>query len=156
MAGSFARTHLTHHPRKALADMDTTTTASHHRTIRVEDDRFLRGLGRYMADAPQSGEVYAYFVRSLHACADIKSIDVSAALAVEGVVAVITAEDLKAANVGNLSMHPPVAGRGGAARPGPAVPPAVLGAGVRAGRGNRAAESIAPYRDDAGSGGQGS
>jgi carbon-monoxide dehydrogenase large subunit len=79
----------------------------------VEDDYLLRGAGRYMADAPLPGQTYAYFVRSPHAAADIKSVDVKAALAVKGVVAVITAADIKAENVGNLSQHPPVAGRGG-------------------------------------------
>ena len=80
---------------------------------RVEDDYMLRGAGRYMADAPLPGQTYACFVRSPHACADVKSIDTKAALAIKGVVAVITDADIKAANVGNLSQHPPVAGRNG-------------------------------------------
>ena len=63
-----------------------------------------------MADAPLPGQTYACFVRSQHACADIKSIDTKAALAIKGVIAVLTAADIKAANVGNLSQHPPVAG----------------------------------------------
>jgi carbon-monoxide dehydrogenase large subunit len=91
--------------------MDSKT--DHHATIRVEDDYLLRGHGRFMADAPLPRQAYASFVRSPHACADIKSIDIQAALAIKGVVAVITAADLKAANVGNLSQHPPVAGRNG-------------------------------------------
>jgi aerobic carbon-monoxide dehydrogenase large subunit len=91
--------------------MDTQT--SHSPTKRVEDDYLLRGHGRFMADAPLPGQTFACFVRSPHACADIKSIDVKAALAVKGVVAVITAADLWEANVGNLSQHPPVAGRNG-------------------------------------------
>src|SRR5689334_14199624 len=91
--------------------MDQTT--SHPPTKRVEDDYLLRGAGRYMADAPLPGQTYACFVRSPHACADIKSIDIKPALAIKGVVAVITADDLKAANVGSLAQHPPVAGRNG-------------------------------------------
>ena len=59
--------------------MDTTTT--HIPTKRVEDDILLRGAGRYMADAPLPGQVYAAFVRSPHACADVKSVDAKAALA---------------------------------------------------------------------------
>jgi len=86
---------------------------SHAPTKRVEDDYLLRGAGRYMADVPLPNQAYACFVRSQHACADVKSIDVKAALATKGVVAVVTADDIKAANVGNLSQHPPVAGRGG-------------------------------------------
>jgi aerobic carbon-monoxide dehydrogenase large subunit len=92
--------------------MDSTT--AHRPTQRVEDDYLLRGTGRYMADAPLPRQTYACFVRSPHACADIKSIDSQAALAIKGVVAVLTAADLKAANVGNLSQHPPLPGRGGA------------------------------------------
>jgi carbon-monoxide dehydrogenase large subunit len=91
--------------------MDQTT--SHPPTKRIEDDNLLRGAGRFMADAPLPGQTYACFVRSPHACADIKSIDIKPALAVKGVVAVITADDLKAANVGSLAQHPPVAGRNG-------------------------------------------
>jgi len=64
--------------------MDTQT--SHQPTKRVEDDYLLRGTGRYMADAPQPGQTYACFVRSQHACADIKSIDTKAALAIKGVI----------------------------------------------------------------------
>jgi carbon-monoxide dehydrogenase large subunit len=91
--------------------MDTTT--SHRPTIRVEDDHLLRGLGRYLADVTLPGQTYACFVRSPHACADIVAIDAKAAEASPGVLAVVTATDLKAANVGNLSQHPPLAGRGG-------------------------------------------
>src|SRR5712691_4977986 len=94
--------------------MDTKTSASHaKRTLRIEDDALLRGQGRYMADAPLPAQTYACFVRSPHAAADIKSIDVKPALAVKGVIAVLTADDIKAANVGNLSQHPPLGGRGG-------------------------------------------
>jgi carbon-monoxide dehydrogenase large subunit len=108
--------------------MDTKT--SHIPTKRVEDDYLLRGHGRFMADAPLPGQTYACFVRSPHACADINSVDIQPALAVKGVVAVITATDLKAANVGNLSQHPPVAGRNGGKLVMP-VRPALAGERVR-------------------------
>ena len=58
---------------------------------RLEDDPLVRGLGRYAADAPLTGQTYAYFVRSPHAFADIRSIDADAAKAVPGVLAVLTA-----------------------------------------------------------------
>ena len=110
--------------------MDTKTESHHTPTIRVEDDYLLRGSGRYMADAPLPGQAYASFVRSQHACADVKSVDTTAALAVKGVIAVITAADITAENVGNLSQHPPVAGRGGAKLIMP-VRPALAGDRVR-------------------------
>jgi len=108
--------------------MDTTT--SHVPTKRVEDDYLLRGTGRYMADAPLPGQTYAAFVRSPHACADVKSIATQAALAIKGVVAVITMADIQAAGVKNLSQHPPVAGRNGGKLIMP-VRPALAGERVR-------------------------
>jgi aerobic carbon-monoxide dehydrogenase large subunit len=78
---------------------------------RLEDDPLVRGLGRYAADTPLTGQTYAYFVRSPHAFADIRSIDTEAAKAVPGVLAVLTAADME--GVGNISQHPPLAGRGG-------------------------------------------
>jgi len=78
---------------------------------RLEDDPLVRGLGRYAADAPLTGQTYAYFVRSPHAFADIRSIDTEAAKAVPGVLAVLTATDME--GIGNISQHPPLAGRGG-------------------------------------------
>ena len=93
--------------------MDSKTSDHHKRHPRVEDDYLLRGQGRYMADAPLPGQTFACFVRSPHASAKVKSIEAKAALAIKGVVSVIAPADIKAANVGNLSQHPPVAGRGG-------------------------------------------
>ena len=115
--------------------MDTKTVDSHAKRQgrnqgRVEDDYLLRGQGRFMADAPLPGQTYACFVRSPHACADIKSIGAKAALAAKGVIAVLTAADIKAANVGNLSQHPPLGGRGGGKLVVP-LRPALAGERVR-------------------------
>ena len=125
-----ARPELTRHPSESPSRHGHQTVYATRRHQRVEDDYLLRGHGRFMADAPLPGQTYACFVRSPHACADIKSIDTKAALAIKGVVAVITAADIKAANVGNLSQHPPVAGRGGAKLIMP-VRPALAGDRVR-------------------------
>jgi carbon-monoxide dehydrogenase large subunit len=78
---------------------------------RLEDDPLVRGLGRYAADVPLPGQTQAYFVRSPHAFADIRSIDTAAAKASPGVVGVLTAADME--GIGNVSQHPPLAGRGG-------------------------------------------
>jgi carbon-monoxide dehydrogenase large subunit len=48
---------------------------------RVEDERFLRGRGRYLDDIDLPGQLHAAFVRSIHANARIVSIDVAAARA---------------------------------------------------------------------------
>src|SRR5499426_2402639 len=79
---------------------------------RLEDDPLVRGLGRYSADVPLPGQAQAYFVRSPHAFADIRSIDTSAAKAAPGVIGVLTAADME--GLGSVSQHPPLGGRGGA------------------------------------------
>ncbi|MBY6004167.1 carbon-monoxide dehydrogenase large subunit [Salipiger bermudensis] len=61
---------------------------------RVEDLRFTQGKGNYVDDIKLPGMLHGDFVRSPYAHARIKSIDASAALALDGVVAVLTAEDL--------------------------------------------------------------
>src|ERR1700737_3309822 len=63
------------------------------RVQRVEDDRLLRGKGHYTDDISE-GALESVLVRSPFAHARIKSIDVSAAKAVPGVVAVYIAADL--------------------------------------------------------------
>src|ERR671931_2620379 len=78
---------------------------------RLEDDPLVRGLGLYAADVPLPGQTQAYFVRSPHAFADIRSIDTAAAKATPGVIGVLTAADME--GLGNVSQHPPLAGRGG-------------------------------------------
>jgi carbon-monoxide dehydrogenase large subunit len=93
-------------------DSKTAERRPHHQ-LRLEDDPLVRGLGHYAADIPMTGQVYAYFVRSPHAFADIRSIDTTAAKAVPGVLAVLTGPDMDEAKIGNLSQHPPVNGRGG-------------------------------------------
>lgn len=60
---------------------------------RVEDERLLTGQGRYLDDLGHDA-LAAAFVRSPHAHARIRDIDVSAALDVDGLVAVYTWEDL--------------------------------------------------------------
>ena len=66
------------------------------RVARVEDTRLLTGHGTYVDDIVRPGMLHACFVRSPFAHAKINSIDVSAALALPGVHAVLTAADLNA------------------------------------------------------------
>ncbi|MBC6406102.1 MAG: carbon-monoxide dehydrogenase large subunit [Rhodospirillales bacterium] len=61
---------------------------------RVEDARFTQGKGNYVDDIKLNGMLFGDFVRSPYGHARIKGIDKEAALAVPGVLAVITAEDL--------------------------------------------------------------
>lgn len=76
---------------------------------RVEDPRFIQGKGKYVANLKISGMAYAAIVRSPHAHAKIKRVDASAALAMDGVIAVYTGQDLAADGVGGLpcGFNPP-------------------------------------------------
>ncbi|MBE7556882.1 MAG: carbon-monoxide dehydrogenase large subunit [Anaerolineales bacterium] len=75
-----------------------------HRMKRKEDPRFIQGAGRYVDDVKLPGMLYLDLVRSPYAHAKILKIDASKALALPGVLAVITGEDLKKA--GNLHWMP--------------------------------------------------
>src|SRR5260221_1065785 len=63
---------------------------------RLEDSRLLTGRGRYSDDFTLPGQAHAIVVRSPHARARIAAIDASAALAVPGVLAVLTGTDMLA------------------------------------------------------------
>jgi CO/xanthine dehydrogenase Mo-binding subunit len=65
------------------------------RLKRKEDARFIRGQGTYLDDIRLPGMVHMAILRSPFAHAKINSIDTSAALALPGVAAVITAKDLE-------------------------------------------------------------
>jgi aerobic carbon-monoxide dehydrogenase large subunit len=79
---------------------------------RSEDPRILTGKGRYVDDIKLPGMLHAAFVRSPLAHARVLSVDVSAARALPGVVAVFTGAELEAMTV-----------------PGPDVLMAMLGGG---------------------------
>ena len=66
---------------------------------RVEDARFTQGKGNYVDDIKLPGMLFGDFVRSPYGHARVKKIDKDAALAAPGVLAVITAEDLKPLNL---------------------------------------------------------
>ena len=61
---------------------------------RREDLRFLRGRGEYVDDLSPPGLLYAVMLRSSVAHGRLASLDVSAALKIPGVHAVITAKDM--------------------------------------------------------------
>src|SRR5262245_34847974 len=64
------------------------------RIRRNEDARLLTGRALFVDDVQLPGMLHVVFVRSQFAHGTLKSIDVSAARAREGVVAVYTADDL--------------------------------------------------------------
>ena len=73
---------------------------------RKEDRRLLTGAGRFTDDLNIPGQTYAAFVRSPHAHARVQGIDSSAALALPGVIAVLTAADYAADGCGPIAHMP--------------------------------------------------
>ncbi len=73
---------------------------------RREDPRLVSGEGRYIDDQSRPGTVYLSVVRSPHAHARIKSIDVTAALKAPGVVAIYTYKDFAKVIAGTMPAAP--------------------------------------------------
>ncbi len=90
---------------------------------RSEDGPLLTGRGRFTDDVDRPGQVHAAFARSAAAHGVIRAVDTSRALALPGVLAVLTGRDLAAAGLGAI---PPAAffpGRGGKALASAPIPP---------------------------------
>jgi aerobic carbon-monoxide dehydrogenase large subunit len=81
--------------------------------LRKEDRRFLTGRGTYVADIERPGMTFGVFVRSPQAHARIRAIDSTAALALPGVLAVLTGEDIKRDGVSGIPCGWCVTGKGG-------------------------------------------
>ena len=87
---------------------------------RREDERFLTGRGRYLDDLALPRQAWGWLARAPHAHAEIGAIDTSAAQAMPGVCAVLTAADLARAGIGAIPCVMAPEGRGGAVA---ALPP---------------------------------
>lgn len=74
---------------------------------RLEDGPLLAGAGRFTNDEALPGQAHLVFLRSPHAHARILSVDTSAALAMPGVVAILTGEDVAAAGLKSLGVALP-------------------------------------------------
>jgi carbon-monoxide dehydrogenase large subunit len=70
---------------------------------RVEDQRFLQGLGRYVDDISLPGLCHGLTVLSPHANARIKRVDASKAKAAPGVLCVLTGADAVADKLGTFT-----------------------------------------------------
>ena len=71
--------------------------------MRVEDPKFLRGQGLYVADITLPGELHCVLVRSPHGHARIRSIDKATVATLPGVVAVFTGADMASDKVGPMA-----------------------------------------------------
>ena len=82
------------------------------RVSRLEDPALLAGVGRFVDDVSLPGALSACFVRSPHAHARIRAINTAAALALPGVHAVMTADDLpepmRSERIPNLMGNPAI------------------------------------------------
>jgi carbon-monoxide dehydrogenase large subunit len=92
---------------------------------RTEDARLLRGLGRYTDDHRFEGCAHLVLLRSPHAHAAIRAIETGAARAMQGVLAVLTADDLGA--LGSLQTSVERARRDGSRMPRPPYRPLAEG-----------------------------
>jgi carbon-monoxide dehydrogenase large subunit len=80
---------------------------------RLEDERMLKGRGRYVADWNLPGEARGHFLRSDRPHAKLVSVDASAALAMPGVLAVITGKELASAGLKPIPAAAPFKSRDG-------------------------------------------
>src|SRR5579864_2250427 len=71
---------------------------------RFEDRRLLSGFGRFQHDMSLPGQAYGVVLRSPHAHAAIRAIDLGAALAAAGVQLILTGDDLVQAGLGTMGV----------------------------------------------------
>ena len=71
---------------------------------RFEDVRLLKGEGRYLNDVNLPGQAHAVVLRSPHAHARIRAIDVDRALKAPGALAVLTGADVERDGLGTMKM----------------------------------------------------
>jgi len=90
---------------------------------RSEDGPLLTGRGRFTDDEDLPGQVHAVFVRAPIAHAAIRGVDVVPALALPGVLAVLTGRDLEAAGLGAIPAAASFPGRAGKPLATAPIPP---------------------------------
>src|SRR5262245_44511399 len=97
------------------------------KTIRREDPRLLTGSGRYTADWNLPGQLYAFFLRSDRAHAEIVSFDAKTAIARKGVRLVLSGADYAASGWKSLPGGVPYEGVGGQKQKKPFWPALAIG-----------------------------
>src|SRR2546425_295129 len=90
-------------PRTVMAEPVTIEKFGVGQSVRrLEDPHLVQGLGRFADDVTLPRQAWGVVVRSPHAHARIRRIDVTRARAAAGVLAVLTGDDLAADGLGNL------------------------------------------------------
>ena len=82
-------------PAPSRADRESALKGMGFSRRRTEDIRFIQGKGNYVDDLKLPGMLHGDMVRAPYGHARIKKLDISKALALPGVKAVLTANDLK-------------------------------------------------------------
>ncbi len=118
---------------------------------RREDRRFITGAGRFTDDINLPGQAWGYVLRSPHAHAKIRRVDLAAAKAAPGVLGIFTIADLDADGIAEIPTQAKVPGKGGSEMFAPTRP--VLARGVVRYVGNPVAyvvaETLAEAKDAA-------
>jgi carbon-monoxide dehydrogenase large subunit len=96
---------------------------SDRETRRSEDGPLLAGRGRFTGDVDVPGQAHAAFARSPVAHAELRGVDVTAALGKPGVIAAFTGRDLVADGLGAIPPAVAFPGRGGKAMLAAPMPP---------------------------------
>ena len=89
---------------------------------RVEDRRFVTGHGSYVDDLVRPRQAHAYMLRSPHAHAHIRALDIAAAAAAPGVLGVLTGEDVAVDQLGPIPCLSALTNRDGTTAPTPPRP----------------------------------
>ncbi|HZH26306.1 MAG TPA: xanthine dehydrogenase family protein molybdopterin-binding subunit [Azospirillaceae bacterium] len=89
---------------------------------RTEDARLLTGGGRYTDDIRLPGQLHGHVLRSPHAHARIRAIDISAARAAPGVVGIFTGDDLARDGIGDIPCQVPLRQKDGSLLKAPRRP----------------------------------
>ena len=96
-------------------DISVETMVTGQSIPRPEDNYLLRGQGRYTDDVSLPGQAHAYILRSPLGHGVIRTIDVTTAARMAGVLAVYTGADLIAAGYGTLPCNVALKNRDGSA-----------------------------------------
>ncbi len=79
--------------------------------LRSEDAPLLTGAGQFVDDLNIGGQAYGAFVRASVGHGILRGVDTTAALAMPGVLAVLTGADAQAAGLGDIP-HDPISWQG--------------------------------------------
>ena len=93
---------------------------------RSEDGPLLTGRGRFTDDVDLPGQAHAVFVRAPIAHAMIRGVDAAQALALPGVLAVLTGADAQAAGLGTIPPAASFPGRGRKPLASAPIPPLAI------------------------------